>query len=434
MARKKIESTLPQPLVATDLGSDGVRSMAAERTAEGLLHVLGVEQSARSASVERGVITSTSDASYGISESMRLLANRIKHPALTSTFVTLGGRLMKLAEVSSYRNQVYRREISSELLEEMDAECKTKIELRNPQVAVLATIPYCYVLDGVPQEEEPSPQQRAAKIEVKYTVFVGPKELEQKVLDSFIRTPKHIERMYARPDALLCALATDEDFRNGCAILDMGAQTTTLTVFSKGKYVLNKVVAQGGYDVTRDIQQLGINKRYAELLKCKYGATAVDADSKSKCFRMPDANQEGETRIIRMSDLVKTIVARLQQIMAPLVDDLRACEQQVGVLYITGGASMLQGMEDFVQQFVSVPVWYGSHASWLTSDTPDEMCAPNYSALVGTLLLGAHYRDRHPDAEPVHDLRKHFEKFKQTAQTSLLDMFTEQPQTQTETK
>ena len=81
MARKKIESTLPQPLVATDLGSDGVRSMAAERTADGLLHVLGVEQSARSASVERGVITSTSDASYGISESMRLLANRIKHPA-----------------------------------------------------------------------------------------------------------------------------------------------------------------------------------------------------------------------------------------------------------------------------------------------------------------------------------------------------------------
>ena len=402
-----------------------------ELNADGLLHILGVEQSARSASVERGVITSTSDASYGISESMRLLANRIQHPALTTTFVTLGGRLMKLAEVSSYRNQVHRREIPRELLEEMDAECKQKIELRNPHVAVLATIPYCYVLDGIPQEEEPSPQQRAAKIEVKYTVFVGPKELEQKVLDSFIRTPKHIERMYARPDALLCALATDDDFRNGCAILDMGAQTTTLTVFSKGKYVLNKVVAQGGYDVTRDIQQLGIDKRYAELLKCKYGTTVIDADSANKCFRMPDAYAEGETRMIRMADLVKTIVARLQQIMAPLLDDLRACEQQVGVLYITGGASMLQGMVEFVQQFVSVPVLYGSHASWLTRETPDEMCAPNYSALVGALLLGAHYRESHPNAEPVHDLRKHLENFKTAAQTSLLDMFREQPQIET---
>ena len=38
------------------------------------------------------------------------------------------------------------------------------------------------------------------------------------------------------------------------------------------------------------------------------------------------------------------------------------------------------------------------------------------------------------DSAKELDLRKHFEKFKQTAQTSLLDMFTEQPQTQTETK
>jgi cell division ATPase FtsA len=173
---------------------------------------------------------------------------------------------MKVVEVSSRRDQVYQREIPQYMLEAMDAECKQKIELHNPKVAVVALIPFCYILDGVAQEDTPAPHQRAAKIEVKYIAFVGPKELEQKVLDSFIRTPKHVERMYARPDALMCALATDEDFCDGCAILDMGAQTTTLTIFSNGKYVLNKVISQGGYDITRDIQQLGIEKRYAELL------------------------------------------------------------------------------------------------------------------------------------------------------------------------
>lgn len=429
MARKKIESKVPHPLVAIDLGSNGVRAMAAERTPEGLLHILGVEQSSRNVSVERGVVTSTSDASYAISESMRLLGNRINHPLLTKTFVALGGRQMKVVEVPSRRDQVHKREVPQKLLEEMDAECKQKIEQRYPTLAVLALIPYCYILDGVEQEEAPTAQQWAAKIEVKYTAFIGPKELEQKVIDSFLRTPKSREHIYARPDALMCALATNEDFRDGCAIIDMGAQTTTLTVFSEGKYVLNKVVAQGGYDITRDIEQLGINMQYAELLKCKYGCTMVEPGRENQCFRIPEPSAPNGIRVIRMGDMVNTIVARLEQMMIPLLDELSKYEQRIAVVYITGGASLLQGMEEYLKSLISVPVMYGSHAAWLTDDTPDEMCAPTYSSLVGTLILGALYRDEHPDVEPVHDLRKQFEKFKQTAQTSLIEIFTEHDNT-----
>lgn len=425
MARKKVESTVPHPLVAIDMGSHGIRSMAAEYTSDGLIRVLGVEQSNRNISVERGVVISTSDASYSISESMRLLANRINHPLLTKAFVALGGRLMKLVEVSSRRDQVHKREVPQQLLEQMDAECKQKIEARNAKVAVLALVPYSYVLDGHVQEEPPTANQYAAKIEVKYVAFVGPKELEQKVVDSFMRTPKHIERMYARPDALMCALATEEDFSNGCAILDMGAQTTTLTVFAGGKYVLNKVMAQGGYDITRDLQQLGISKEYAESLKCKFGCTMVEAGSDNRCFRIPESSAPDGVRLIRVGDMVATIVARLEQMVLPLMEELRPYEQQVGVLYITGGASMLQGMLDYVQQYTSLSVMYGSHAPWLTNDTPDEICAPKYSALVGTLILGAWYRETHPDAEPMHDLRKRIEDLKKTATSGLLEIFTE---------
>ena len=426
MAKTKIESTVPHPLVAIELGSYGVRSMAVERTAEGWLRVLGVEASNRNTSVERGVITNTSNASYGISESLKLLANRIQHPQLTKAFVALGGRSMKVVEVVSRRNQVHKKEIQQYLFDEMDAECKQKIEKHNPQVAVLALIPYAYVLDGVAQDEVPTPTQRAAEIEVKYVAFVGVKELEQKVLDSFVRVPKHIEHTYARPDALLCALATDEDLKNGCAILDMGAQTTTLTVFKDNKYVYNKVVSQGGYDVTRDIELLGISFAYAERLKCNYGSTFVEEGSANRCFRIPDPNAPEGVVVLRYSDVVNAIVGRLYQTLAPLMSDLQAYENSIGVLYITGGASMLSGMPEFVQEQTAVPVMYGSHAAWLTSDTPDEFCAPNYSSLIGTLILGALYRDTHPMAEPVDDLRKRIEKITKNAQTSILDMFTEQ--------
>ena len=428
MARKKIESTLSHPLVAIDMGSHSIRSMAAERTGEGLLRILGADASSRKLCVERGVVINTSDASYSISESMKLLANRIQYPILMNSFVAIGGRSMKIVEVTSCRDQVHKREIPQELLEDMDAECKQKIEARNAQVAVLALVPYCYVLDGVAQAETPESTQHAARIEVKYVAFVGIKELEQKVLDSFIRTPKKIERTYARPDALMCALASDDDFQEGCAILDMGAQTTTLTVFSKGKYVLNRVVAQGGFDITRDIQQMGIGAKHAEVLKCKYGSALLQPGTENQCFRLPNPTCEWESVVIRRGDLIATIEARLQQIMAPLWNDLRTYENQIRTIYLTGGAALLNGMVEYIQQFTSVPVALGSHAGWLTEDTPVEMRSPAYSALVGTLILGAFHREKHPDAEPMHDLRKQLEKFKKTAQTSLLDIFTEQPQ------
>ena len=50
------------PLVAIDLGSDTVRAMAAEMTDEGLLRVLGVECSNKFPCVERGVVTTPTNA------------------------------------------------------------------------------------------------------------------------------------------------------------------------------------------------------------------------------------------------------------------------------------------------------------------------------------------------------------------------------------
>jgi cell division protein FtsA len=426
MARKRQESSFSHPLVAVDLGSHSIRSMAVERTADNWFRVLGVETSSRNICIERGVVTNTSNASYGIGECLKLLANRIQHPLVSKAFVSLGGRSMKVVDVSSRRDQVYKREIPQELLEDMDAECKQKIEARNPQVAVVALIPYSYVLDGIEQSTDPTPEQRAAQIEVKYVAFVGAKELEQKVQDSFIRIPKHIEHSYARPDALLCALAAPEDLEQGCAILDMGAQTTTLSVFKDGKFVYNKVVSQGGYDITRDIQQLGMSFSYAEQLKCRYGSTFVTEGSENKCFRIPDPSAPDGTLILRYGDVVNTIVDRLQQTLSQLMIDLQMYANSIGVLYITGGASMLSGIESYIQSMTSVPVMYGSHALWLTEDTPDEFCAPNYSSLVGTLILGALYRDTHPIVEVTDDLRNRLEKITKNAQTSILDMFTEQ--------
>jgi cell division protein FtsA len=177
----------------------------------------------------------------------------------------------------------------------------------------------------------------------------------------------------------------------------MGAQTTTLTVYKGNQYLYNKVVPLGGYDITRDIEQIGISLAYAEQLKCKYGYASADMVSTNHRFRLPAPTMpQGEVAVMA-TEIADIISARLEQMLTPLLDVLNAEASRFRVLYVTGGAAMLQGLVEYIQAKTSIPVMYGSHASWLTTDTPDEMCMPTYSSLVGTLLLGADYRNKHPE-------------------------------------
>lgn len=394
---KKRQILQSVPLVAVDLGSHGVRAMAAEMTTGGLLRILGVETSNKFECVERGIVINTSDAGFMINEVLKKLSNRVRVEALPSAFVCVGGRTMQVVAVHSTRDQVRRKEIAQPLLDAMEVECKQKIEARNPDVAVLDLVPYFYKLDGVEQEHQPTENQRAALVEAHFIAFVGKKELEQKIVDSFNRSAKRLEHIYVRPDALMNAITTDEDMANGCAILDMGAQTTTLTVYKGNQYLYNKVVPLGGYDITRDIEQIGISFAYAEQLKCKYGYASADMVSTNHRFRLPAPTMpQGEVAVMA-TEIADIISARLEQMLTPLLDVLNAEASRFRVLYVTGGAAMLQGLVEYIQAKTSIPVMYGSHASWLTTDTPDEMCMPTYSSLVGTLLLGADYRNKHPE-------------------------------------
>ena len=393
---KKQQILQSVPLVAIDLGSHGVRAMAAEMTDQGMLRVLGVESSSKYPCVKKGIVEQTADAGYMINEVLKLLSNRIRVEALPSAFVCVGGRTMQIVPVVSKRDQIRKREVTQVLLDAMEAECKQKIETRNPNVAVLDLVPYFYKLDGVEQDDPPTIHQQAALVEAHFIAFVGKKELEQKVEHSFNQSGKRMENMYVRPDALLNAIASDEDMAKGCAILDLGAQTTTLTAYKGNQYLYNMVVPVGGYDITRDIEQIGISLAYAEQLKCKYGYASADMVKTNHRFRIPAPElPEGEV-VLLATELAAIISSRLGQMLLPLLNDINKEAERYSVLYVTGGGAMLQGIVEYIQSKTPITVMYGSHAAWLTQDTPDEMCMPTYSSLVGTLLLGATYRATHP--------------------------------------
>lgn len=408
MARKsKGQKAEALPLVAIELGSHSVRAMAAERIDSDLIRILGVEESKKYPCVQNGMIAQTANAGYMISEVLRLLANRIGLNELPTAFVTVGGRSVQAVSVFSKRDQVRRREIAASLLEDMERECKRKIEERNPEAAVIGLVPAFYVLDGVEQDHAPTPIQRAVLVETHYIAFVGRKELETQLQKSFDQAGKSIERTFVRQEALLSAFACEdgeEILTKGCAVLDLGAQTTTLSIYKGTEYLYHKVVAQGGYHITRVIEQQGIGFQTAETLKTQYGFAGASQVDKNLRMRIAASQEVGGELTITSEELAYMIEMKLEEIVGPLMTALQSFQDRIGSLYITGGGAMLRGIDQYLQQKTRIPVVYGAHDRLIVvnenandndNDNKYKYYEPQYTALVGCLIMGADHREQH---------------------------------------
>ena len=426
MARKQTRKADSLPLVAMDLGSDSVRALAARRIAPDLFQILGVEerpQKQGNVCIEQGIITQSSNAGYVIAEILKLLANRIGEVELPMAFITVGGQSMQIAAVHSRRDQARKKEISQELLDEMERECKQKIELHNPDVAVLGLVPSFFKLDGVEQDEVPSPEQRAALVEAHYTAFCGRKVMDTQLQNSFSQAGRVIEHSFVRPEALLSTFATCDGnhvLLNGCAVLDFGAQTTTFTAYKGGQYLINKVIPKGGYHITRMLEQQGLDFATAEVLKKRFGCASPKCLEKVVRLRIPASPELGGDFVISTQELAEAIELKLQEILTPVWEELKKVENRISTLYLTGGGSMLQGLAEYIQSQTAVKVQYGAHNLLLHRDTEDKYLSPQYTSLIGTILLGQDFRDNHKDQ--LVQKPGFFEKMKE----STLDMFIDQ--------
>lgn len=404
MAKKHtIETTEGLPLVAIDLGSSSLKVIAAEpldpSNPDGSpLRILASDTSSKYRCVKKGIIQNTTEASYMIRESMLLVGNRGQLGALPTAAVLLGGKTMRCVSLNVKRLQSKRNPISQNLLDNMRAECFTKVnnaKTEQPVCALDARIASFRMDDEELISTEPEVGTPAQQIEATYSTFFGTPELLERVNGSFERAGKSTECAYARPIAHLEALASEEDELTGLAIIDMGAETTTISVFKAGRFLTCRVMAQGGQNITLDIQQLGISAANAEKLKLRFGS-AFEHPEDVKTIRVAAAKPEDEPVIVKTDFLSHIIVSRLEETMQPIFAELKQYEDQIGVVYITGGASKIADIVPYIQAHTSVPVKYGSHADWLDLDTDDKYYDPEYSATIGALLLEAKYRRQRP--------------------------------------
>jgi cell division protein FtsA len=193
------------------------------------------------------------------------------------------------------------------------------------------------------------------------------------------------EAVFESVAAAECMLSTDERMLGVC-LLDIGAHSSDLAVFSEGAVAYTASVPIGGAHFTNDLAiGLQLPVAQAEELKKHYGhAVVVDVPQDAQ-IEIPAPKGGRATLPLR------TIAEILEPRACELLQFVRESLRQGGVLdalgagcVLSGGGAMLPGMLDVTESQLHVPARAGLPVR--LSNMPAELNHPGWAVGIGMVL------------------------------------------------
>jgi cell division protein FtsA len=161
-----------------------------------------------------------------------------------------------------------------------------------------------------------------------------------------------IKALVVSPYAAGLATLVDDEMDLGVTVIDMGAGTTTLSVFFDGHAVFTDSVPIGGGHVTNDIARgLSTPLVHAERMKTLYGNCIASPADEREIIHVPQVGEEesGLTNQVPKSILIGVIQPRLEETFELVRSRLEASgfDKVAGRrVVLTGGASQLSGVRE----------------------------------------------------------------------------------------
>lgn len=254
-------------IVGIDIGSGSLRAIGAIKE-EGVKHPIVVATYKKTIDgIERGNIVNEFDVTQAIMDAVDSLEETSGHSTL-HTLVSLGAIGLSSNHVSG-QAQVSRGDaaVTDLDIEKAIAEAhKIVPDIRNK--AVVHTIPMKYRLDGNDIHGSIL-GVRGNRLEVKTLFITYPLQCMNTLKKSIEQAGVRITDIVAGPIAESIPLLTKKQKVAGVALINIGAEVTSILVYENNIPLLVSTIAVGGNDMTRDIALgMKVTLEEAEEIKC----------------------------------------------------------------------------------------------------------------------------------------------------------------------
>ena len=375
-------------IVAIELGSSKVVGIAGQKKPDGSISVLAMVKEDASSFIRKGVVYNIDKTAQCLQSMVRKLEMQLQARIL-QVFVGVGGQSLR-----SVRNSVQRdlsginadgtAIITQEMVvEQMDE----NLSLEYPDQKILDVAEQEYRVDTQLQMDPVG--IRAARLEGNFLNILMRKTFFQNLNRCFELAGIKVAEMYLAPLALANAVLTEAEKRSGCVLVDIGADTTTVTVFWKNVLRHLAVIPLGSNNITKDIASLQMEEGEAEQMKLKYGSAYTDNNDIDPTLKYSiDPERQVESR-----RFIQIVEARLQEIIENASYQIPSeyTDKLLGGIILTGGGSNMRNIEKAVSAYTRIDkVRVAKFVTTTINSGNDLLKARNgmFNTVLGLLLKG----------------------------------------------
>ncbi|HXG86434.1 MAG TPA: cell division protein FtsA [Pyrinomonadaceae bacterium] len=372
--------------VGLDIGTSRVRCVVGELSDGGAMNVVGFG-AAESRGLRRGIVTTTDAVADSIKRAVGD-AERMSGLEIHRATVNLSGEHLRGENKSGVVAVAGAgREIMPEDVERA-VESASAMQLPAGW-EIVDRLPQEFIIDGQDGIIEPI-GMRGARLESRIHVVSSPSAGKQNVFKAIDRAGLDVETMMLEPLAAANSALTDDDKEYGCALVNIGAEVTSLMIFRRGAVQHTAVFPFGGMHFTKDIA-VGLRVSIPEATKIKhfYGCVAgflMNADEKQEIIEiMPVGRQE--TRQLSKEILCDIMQPRAIELLHHIAQEvLRAGGQISSGVVLTGGGSLNRGMVEIAEQVFDAPTRLGFIERKHFRGLVDEVQSPEWAVACGLAL------------------------------------------------
>lgn len=373
-------------IAAIEISSSKIVGAVGRHTPAGRLDVIAVEQEHALESVCHGIIHNVEETASRIHRILERLEARtgVSPRKITRLYVGLAGRSLRNVPKDVTRNLPEDTEITDDILQNIAEEARRAYI--DASLEVIDAIPASYMVNNI---ETKSPVGTFGNnIRVHYQLIAARPLLRKHLLRVVQdKVGMEVAGIVVTPVAVANLILSDDERRLGCMLVDMGAETTTVSVYQEGALHYLAVLPMGARNITRDITSLSVLEKEAEEVKTSSGNAIL-----------PDNPSTLNINGMRLSDVANLVVARSEELVANIIEQITyagiTAKQLSGGIVTVGGGFNLNRMGELLRRQSALKVRRGSLPSFVTLE---DTKAPTYETIEVISIMNAGSADSAPD-------------------------------------
>ena len=318
-------------IVAIELGSSKMTGIAGQKNLDGSITVLATVEENSSSCIRKGVIYNIDKTCQCLTSIIKKLKNFLKQD-ITQVYVGVGGRSIRSLKNVIVKDLPGASIISQDMINEL---MDINRNMTYPDQEILDAATQEYKIDNQYQIDPVGIQ--CSHLEGIFLNILWRKNFYNNINTCFENANISIAEMYLAPLAMADSVLTDSEKRAGCMLVDLGADTTTVSVYYKGILRHLSVIPLGGNNITKDLTCLQLEEADAEKMKLKYAKAYTDISNID-----PTLNYSvDKDRTIESKKFIEIVEARVEEIVenAWFQVPVEFSDKLMGGIILTGGGS-----------------------------------------------------------------------------------------------